>query len=431
MAFFVGSKKRRPIAKNESMKAELVRRDRYTIFSKGEIGNLALSNRLVRSATGDPSILVGRKMSDEVLNLYRELAVGGVGLIITGGLLVYRERMLGEDTGKSTYTYEDLQIVGIERLADVVHRSRPDCKIVAQLEADYVNAGPSEISSPFSQEKVRPFSVEEIRLMVDCFVEAIVRMKDAGFDGVQLNGAHGGLLSCFLSPYTNRRTDEYGGSIRNRARIVREIIAQARAKVGNWPILIKVNCTDDIEGGIDIDTFPDLAEEVQTIGIDAIEISGGMRDCLVRSEAELGFRPVPSPDAHTRIGRPEKQSYFLKYAERLNLNIPVILVGGNRDIERLEEIVRQGKVDFVALCRPLIREPDLPNRWLEGRGGKTTKCISCNSCIYNISVHPGRPEPGLVICLAKQDKQRHGAAQEWLSLWVKQNVVKGGAECQN
>jgi len=238
-------------------------------------------------------------------------------------------------------------------------------------------------------------------------------------------------LSCFLSPYTNRRTDEYGGSIRNRARMVREIIAQARAKVGNWPILIKVNCTDDVEGGIDIDTFPDLAEEIQATGIDAIEISGGMRDCLVRSEAELGFRPVPSPDAHTRIGRPEKQSYFLKYAERLNLNIPVILVGGNRDIERLEEIVRQGKVDFVALCRPLIREPDLPNRWLEGRGGKTTKCISCNSCIYNISVHPGRPEPGLVICLAKQDKQRHGAAQEWLSLWVKQNVVKGGAECQN
>jgi 2,4-dienoyl-CoA reductase-like NADH-dependent reductase (Old Yellow Enzyme family) len=179
-----------------------------------------------------------------------------------------------------------------------------------------------------------------------------------------------------------------------------------------------------MEGGIDFDNFPELAEEIEVLGIDALEVSGGMWDCLVRSEEELGFRPVPAPDAHTRIGRPEKQSYFLKYAERLNLNIPVILVGGNRNIERLEEIVRQGKVDFIALCRPLIREPDLPNRWLQGRGKNAAQCISCNSCIYNMSVHPGRLEPGPVTCLARQDKQQHKLAQEWLSSWVDKNVVR-------
>ena len=400
-----------------------MRRGNYTIFSQGRIGNLMLSNRLVRSATGDPAILADRKMTDEVLGLYRGLAIGGVGLIITGGLPVFGERAPGEDTSKSTFTYEDLQVEGIEGLADIVHRSRPDCKIVAQLETDCENVEPSAVSSPFSCKRVRPLGVDEIHLIVDCFVEAVARMREAGFDGVQLNGAHGRLLSCFLSPYTNDRTDEYGGSTANRVRIVREIVSRAREIVGDWPILIKVNCTDYVEGGIDMDTFPDLAQEIQASGIDAIEISGGMRDCLVRSEAELGFLPIPSPDAHTRIGRPEKQSYFLKYAERLNLNIPVILVGGNRDIERLEEIVRQGKVDFIALCRPLIREPDLPSRWLEGRGKSTTECISCNSCIYDISVHPGRSEPDLVTCLAKQDKRQLKAAQEWLLSWVEKNVM--------
>ena len=401
-----------------------MRRDGYKIFSEGKIGNLALPNRLVRSATWDPSILKARKMTDEVLNLYRELAVGGVGLIITGGFPVYEQRPSGEEAGKNADTYDDLHVEGIERLADAVHRSRPDGKIVAQLETGYLNAGPSTIPSPFLDAESRPLSVAEIHLIMDCFVQAIIRMRESGFDGVQLHGAHGGLLSRFLSPYTNRRTDEYGGSTANRVRIVREIVARAREKVGDWPILIKANCTDYVEGGTDIDTFPALAEEIQASGVDAIEISGGMWDCLVRPEAELGFRPVPAPESHTRIARPEMQSYFLRYAERLQLKIPVILVGGNRNIERLEEIVRQGKVDFVSLCRPLIREPDLPNRWLEGRGGKTTKCISCNSCIYNMIVHPDRPEPGLVTCLAKQGKAQHKAAQEWLSSWVEKNVAK-------
>jgi 2,4-dienoyl-CoA reductase-like NADH-dependent reductase (Old Yellow Enzyme family) len=362
-------------------------------------------------------------MTDEVLNLYKEIALGGVGLIITGGLPVFQERLLNDGSDKWIFPYTNLRVEGIERMAQIVHNSRQECKIIAQLENGNLCARPSVINSPYSKKKQRPLTLEEIGDIVDCFVETIVDMKEIGFDGVQLHAAHGGLLSRFLSPYTNRRDDAYGGSTSNRVRIIWDIMSKARHSVGNFPILVKMNCTDYLEGGVNIHTFPDLVREIEQAGVDAIEVSGGMWECLVRSEGELGFRPVPAPESHTHITNPEKQSYFLKYAEKLDLGIPVILVGGNRDVERLEEIVNRGKVDFIALSRPLIREPNLPNRWLEGRGSHTTECISCNSCIFSMHVHPGKPEPGLVTCVHKNDKSQHRLAQKWLTSWVKRNTL--------
>ena len=401
-----------------------MRRDEYKIFSAGHIGNLALSNRLVRSATWDPCVISARHMTDDVLDLYRELALGGVGMIITGGFPVFEAQLpSAEDAGGSDLSYDDVRIEGLDRLVDVVHSARRDCPLIVQLEATYPDTGPSAIGSPYVPEGIRPLSTVEIHRIVDCFVEAIVDTWECGFDGVQLHAAHGGLLSCFLSPYSNRRDDEYGGSTRNRVRIVREIVSKARETVGAFPILVKANGTDYVEGGLDLDTFPELAQEIEDAGIDGIEVSGGMWDCLVRSEDELGFRPVPAPESHTRITSPDKQSYFLEYAERVEVGIPVILVGGNRDVERLEEIVRRGKVDFIALCRPLINEPDLPNRWLAGRGSSGTDCISCNSCVHAQYIHPGSPEPLVTTCVFKTDKQQHKQAQKWLSSWVEENVV--------
>jgi len=224
-------------------------------------------------------------------------------------------------------------------------------------------------------------------------------------------------MHAFLSPYTNRRTDEYGGSVENRTRIIREIVSSARDEVGDFPILIKVNCTDYLEGGIDFDNFLELAAEIQRTGVDAIEVSGGTMDCLVRTEEELGFRPVPIAEAHTRIGSPEKQSYFLKYIEAVDLSVPVILVGGNRDIERLENIVQQEHADYIALCRPLISEPGLPNRWLEGRGDTGTDCISCNSCLPPLT-------DGMPFCVFKQDKAQFRKAQAVLASWVDEHRVR-------
>ncbi|MFX0125534.1 MAG: NADH:flavin oxidoreductase, partial [Candidatus Hodarchaeota archaeon] len=330
-----------------------MRRDNYRIFSEGKIGNLTLRNRLVRSATWDPSILKKGKMTDEVLNLYRKIALGGVGLIISGGFPVFQEKRLIENSKDWIANYTDLRVNGIEKMPRTVHNSDQECKIIAQLENGNLAARPSVINSPHSRRKLRPLTLEEISDIIDCFVEAIIDMKKNGFDGIQLHAAHGGLLSRFLSPYTNRRNDTYGGSTSKRAKIIHEIVNKARKSVGDFPILIKMNCTDYIEGGINIENFPDLAQEIEQTSVDAIEVSGGMWECLFRSENELGFRPIPAPESHTRIKNPKKQSYFLKFTERLNLNVPVILVGGNRDIERLEEIVSESKVEFIALSRPL------------------------------------------------------------------------------
>jgi len=392
-------------------------RNHYKIFSEGSIAGLTISNRLIRSATWDPSILNSRQMTEEVLNLYRDLTLGGVGAIITGGFPVYRERFPEEDSGQPVRLYTDLRVNGLEKMAEAIHQARSDCKVIAQLEVGYVDAGPSSISSPFSNEPVRELSLDEIEQIIVCFVDAITDMWNSGFDGVQLHAAHGGLLSRFLSPYTNRREDDFGGNSEKRSKIIREIVARARRQVGGFPILIKMNCTDYLVGGVDIENFPALAQEIVRAGVDAIELSGGMWECLFRSEAELGFRPVPAPESHTRIQKPEQQSYFLKFAERLDLSTPIILVGGNRDIEKLEAILQGGKVEFIALCRPLIREPDLPNRWRAGIGKRTPECVSCNSCIYAMFVHPGQPEPGLVTCVCKNDKKLHQKAQKWLAAW--------------
>ena len=392
-------------------------RNHYKIFSEGSIAGLTIPNRLVRSATWDPSILPTRQMTDEVLNLYRNLALGGVGAIITGGFPVYRERLPEEDSGQPVRLYSDLRVNGLEKMAEAIHRARSDCKVFAQLEVGFVEAGPSSISTPFANEPVRELTLDEIEQIVACFVDAIVDMKDGGFDGVQLHASHGGLLSRFLSPYTNQRKDEFGGTTERRSMIIRQIIAKARKQVGDFPILIKMNCTDYLVGGVDIENFPVLAQEIVRAGVDAIEISGGMWECLFRPEEELGFRPVPAPESHTRIRKPEQQSYFLRYADTLDLPIPIILVGGNRDIEYLETILQDGKVDFIALCRPLIREPDLPNRWRASIGKHLPECVSCNSCIYAMFVHPGKPEPGLVTCICKTDKKQHQKAQKWLVTW--------------
>jgi 2,4-dienoyl-CoA reductase-like NADH-dependent reductase (Old Yellow Enzyme family) len=395
-----------------------MRRDHYKIFSEGRIGPLTLANRLVRSATADPVLESEKRLTDETFDLYRALAAGGAGLILTGDVPTLPEATFdGTGVTRSNLTYDDVRIAGFGRLVEVVHATAPRAKLIAQVSATQRGFAPSAVPSPFSGSRPRQLTAAQIEVLVRGIAETVIGLKNEGFDGVQLHAAHGGLLCRFLSPYSNRRQDSHGGSVQNRARLFREAVELARERVGDFPILIKLNCTDYLEGGIDASNFPELAQEIERCGFDAVEVSGGMWDCLFRSEQELGFRPVPAPESHTRISDPGRQSYFLPYAEKLDLGIPLILVGGNRDIDRLEEIVARGIADFIAMCRPFIREPDLPSRWLEGRGRSDTQCASCNSCVFDLRDRVSKGEPYLATCLVKEDRQRAREAQSWLTAW--------------
>jgi 2,4-dienoyl-CoA reductase-like NADH-dependent reductase (Old Yellow Enzyme family) len=381
-----------------------MKRDEYKMFSPGKIAHLSIKNRLIRSATYEGAMTEEGRITPEILNLYNNLANGGVGAIITGHMTVARE---GKGSDRQTCIYDDSYIDEIAKIAEVVRASGNGCKVFAQLSyagrqvfhdnkvAECV--GPSEIPSPILRKKAKALSIDEIKRIVNCYSDATVRVKKAGFDGVQIHGAHGWLLSSFLSPYTNRRNDQYGGSIEKRVTILREIIAKARESVNDFPILIKMNSSDHVEGGIEVDTFPEVAKKVEALGFDAIEISGGMWDCLVRSEEELGFFPLPIPESRTRINSLEKQSYYVPAAEKLALDVPLIVVGGHRNVESLEEIIGKSNIDFFSLSRPLISEPSLPNRWFEGMGSDKADCVSCNSCLLEVKSKPLK-------CILKQNR---------------------------
>ncbi|MCP4690801.1 MAG: NADH:flavin oxidoreductase [Desulfobacterales bacterium] len=352
-------------ATGESTAAEEIRysapggRNNYTVFSQGKIGDLTISNRFVRSATMIGAASGGRP-SKKTLEVFTKLAQGGTGMLITGFVIPTKANAR---YAAQMNIYDDSQINGLRELTEAVHGANGQCRLAAQIghSGDFV--GPSGIRWPLpNKRKGKALSTEEVDAIVSDFAAAVWRAQEAGFDGVELHGAHAYLLSSFLSPVTNKRTDKYGGSLEKRVHIVRAIMDQARKRVGpGFPIVIKLNSDDNVAGGIRPETFPELANEIVKTGVDAIDVSGN--DCLQKG-----------------IDRVEEETYFYTGAKALEVKVPIIVTGGNRSVEHLEKLVETKEVDFFGLARPLLREPDLPNRWLEGRGDDSSTCISCNKC---------------------------------------------------
>lgn len=390
-------------------------RTQYKLFSEGNIGKLTLPNRLIRAATYEGASASGR-VSEQMLKVYETLAAGGVGMIITGLMMAVKTDM---SHTAPHHNYHSNKIHGIENLAEAVHRTSPGCKIIGQIGQAGFYAAASEYPSPFKNEKKCAITTDKIHDFEDICVDSMRRLQEAGFDGIELHAAHGYFLGSFLSPFMNHRKDEYGGSVYNRARIIRNIISKARNLLGDFPVIVKLNCSDHIKGGTNIHSFSEMVKEMEASGVDAIEVSGGTVECLAKTEEELGFKPVfKGAEAHTEITDIERQSYHLQFVEQLDLTIPVILVGGNRNVERLEEIIQQGTVDFVSMARPLICEPDLPLRWLQNRGKDEAACIACNTCYYPIFGPNKIKNYTGPICVFKQDKKRYTKAREWINSWV-------------
>ncbi len=344
------------------------------LFSPVNLGSKKIKNRFVRSATHDFMAEEDGSISSRQLELYRNLAQGGIGLIITGHAYVLPS---GKASPRQIAIHHDRFIPGLRKLTSVVHEN--EAKIFLQLS----HAGrqtkekicgcqplaPSPVYEPVYQVMPREMSQGEIEEVIQAFVAAARRAKEADFDGVQLHCAHGYLLSSFLSPYTNRRQDQWGGSLENRTRIILEILRGIRKKVGeDFPVIAKLNSSDYLPQGFEIEEAIKVAQMLEQEGLAAIEVSGGSAESG-KGSMWPGLRPE------------EEQGYFVPAASLIKkkVKIPIIGLGGLRSFRIMEKIIVEGQVDMVSMSRPFIREPDLIARFERGEAS-TSKCISCNKC---------------------------------------------------
>jgi len=369
------------------------------LFEASSINGLTLPNRFIRSATWEGLATANGAVTPDLTETMAALARGGVGLIISGHAYVDR---VGQAGPRQLGIYSDDLLPGLKKMVSAVHTAGG--KIVAQLaHAGYFAAAKLSGLEPWAvsgdvdlvEGQRHTMTTEDIKTTVEAFAAAAERAVKAGFDGVQIHSAHGYLLSQFLSPLFNRRTDAYGGAIANRVRIHQEVLAAVRATVGkDYPVLIKFNCSDFVDGGLALEEALAAAQALQRAGIDAIELSGG----LLRSSL-MG----PSP-SRAGVNKPSKEAYHRTEAKafRGKLNLPLILVGGLRSFEVAEGLVVDGIADYISMSRPLIREPDLIARWRAG-DRRPAECKSDNLCF-----RPGMAGDGVYCVTAKKAAEKKG-----------------------
>ena len=344
------------------------------LFEHSTINGMKLANRFVRSATWEGMAADDGACTPKLIDLMVELAKGGIGLIISSHAYV---SPAGQAGPWQLGVYNDALVPGLAAMAKAVHDNGG--KIVLQLAhaGFFANAkltgqtpmAPSNVEG-FSKSPRQEMTAEDIRDVVQAYGAAAKRAQNAGFDGVQIHAAHGYLLSQFLSPAFNRRNDAYGGDIRHRATALVEVLQQIRHTVGReYPVLVKMNCRDFIENGLVVEDSLEVATMLEAEGIDAIELSGGVLVGGKLSPSRMGIKSE------------EKEAYFQNEARAFKekLGVPLILVGGNRSFQVAERLINEGMADYISMCRPLIREPALINRWRAGDLSKAT-CLSDNMC---------------------------------------------------
>ncbi len=345
------------------------------LFSPIKIASLIVPNRFARSATHDFMAAEDGSITERNISLYAALAEGGTGLIITGHAFVNPS---GKASPRQIGVHDDAMLPGLSRLVEAVHRY--PSRIFLQLShagrqtkekfCGCIPLAPSAVYEPVFKVMPRAMTNGDIETTVDDFVQAARRAQEAGFDGIQIHVAHGYLLSSFLSPYTNRRDDEYGGSLLNRGRVVRRILEGLKRVCGpGFPAIAKLNSADFLPGGLDIEESIEIARLLESSGLDGVEVSGGTSESG-RGSIWPGLRPE------------DQEGYFLEAAARFKgaLRIPVFGLGGLRTLAVMERAIKEGLVDLVSLSRAFVREPDLVRRFRSGEALRS-ECISCNKCL--------------------------------------------------
>ncbi|KXS42300.1 MAG: NADH:flavin oxidoreductase [Methanolobus sp. T82-4] len=348
------------------------------LFEPISMCGMEVPNRFVRSATHEWMAEPDGTPTDRIGDMYEELARNETGIIITGYAYV---NPMGKSDHRQQGIYDDSFVEDYKKIVSRVHKY--DSKIVLQV----VHGGRQTLITPEIPYSLAPSAVtektlgmtpeemseKEVQETIEDFANAVRRGKEAGFDAVQLHCAHGFLLSNFISPYTNRRKDRWGGSTEKRTQVIVDIIKRAREMVGDdYPIMVKLNMTDGFSGSkkntLDAPESIEIAKILADNGVCAIEVSGGI------SEAgdEL-FR--------TDIDSEEKEAYYKQYSKKIKevVDVPVILVGGIRSKKVMEMLLDEGYADMVSLSRPFIVEPDLVVKIKKGEID-VVKCVSCNLC---------------------------------------------------
>ena len=317
------------------------------IFESASLGKLTLENRLIRSATWEGLADAAGHMPGELYQVYEGLAKGGVGAIISGFTSVSDDdRYFG---GMARLSNDGL-IEGHKRLTDICHAENRRVLVQLALGEYHRNIDIDDMTEA------------DITAVIRLFVDAARRAEEADYDGVQIHAAHNFFLSRFISPAYNHRSDEYGGSAAGRGKIILDILWGVKDAAPGLHVTMKINCSDFMPGGLTSAESLGICQLCADAGMDSIEVSGN-------GTSVAGIRAGVN------------EAYFKEFALALAdaVSIPIILVGGHRSLKSMESVLNEGKIEFLSLSRPLVREPDLPSRWQSGDTAPS-KCVSCNMC---------------------------------------------------
>jgi 2,4-dienoyl-CoA reductase-like NADH-dependent reductase (Old Yellow Enzyme family) len=366
------------------------------LFEENILTGIKLKNRFVRSATFEGLAENNGAATDRMTELLIELVNGGVGLLITGHAYVSPEGQAGR---LQLGVYCDELKESLSKMAESIHQAGG--KIIMQISHSGCQAlpeitnlepiGPSVIAGP-KGDNCKEMSTDDIDAVVVAFGKAARRAKDCGFDGVQIHAAHGYLLSQFLSPAFNKRSDGYGGSVDNRSRIVVEVLKSIKSHTdAAFPVHIKMNSEDFLENGFTSDEMLEVAKTLEENGIGCIELSGGA----------IGSPPELSPIRTEKEPSKEWEVFYRDAAMRFKdqISVPLMLVGGVRSLDVAKELIDSSVTDYISMSRPFIREPGLVNRWQSGNAARAT-CVSCNGCFI-----PARKGKGLYCVVDKRKKR--------------------------
>jgi 2,4-dienoyl-CoA reductase-like NADH-dependent reductase (Old Yellow Enzyme family) len=337
----------------------------------------------------------------ELLDYHRSVAAGGVGMTTVAYATVSKDGL--------TYPNQiDMQrddiLPGLKRLTGAVHREGAAASIqighagyfAEKKVIGHKPLGVSRVYCTYGLTYPRVMDENDFETLAQAFVGAARRAQETGFDAVEIQAGHGYLLSQFLSPYTNRRNDRWGGSLENRLRFPLQVLQRVRGAVPDMAMVVKMNLTDGFRGGLELDEAVEVARAFEQNGADALVLSGGfvsktpmfiMRGEVPYREFRRGQEGLAAKIGLVLVGRllikkyPFKEAYFLEDARRVRraVKLPLVLVGGLRRLETMQAVVGEG-FDFVALARPLIMEPDLVRRMEKGETAASA-CEPCNKCV--------------------------------------------------